>query len=270
MAKRDSKTAQLLESLRELKGQSIDPISLEEHLRDYCNRTGNKVKGYGSDLDDHDIRSGADYTKKLYRDKKSGLSDFMEYDRKTGTYYVYDYDDAERGDKGYWPGWIDNYIKDPIRGVTNTIGSSRRGGFDLKGFIFSPLGLVLLVIAVCVILYELVGPAVYNFIMNGPFFKILLIILAIAAVMAVLRSARGWPGGIKFVVLLVIGLVLLYSVVGPAVYSFLMSGALFKILCLVIAGAAVIGIIKADLGWPIGVKIAVIAVIWLVLKSEVL
>ena len=99
---------------------------------------------------------------------------------------------------------------------------------------------------------------------------ILLIILAGAAVVAILKSARGWPSGVKFVVILVIGLVLLYSVVGPAIYAFLMSGILFKLLCLVIAVAAVVGILKADLGWPIGVKIVVIIVILAVLKSEVL
>ena len=110
----------------------------------------------------------------------------------------------------------------------------------------------------------------YSFIMNGPFFKILLIILAGAAVVAILKSARGWPSGVKFTVILVIALVLLYQLVGPAIYSFLMSGALFRIICLVIAVATSIGILKGNIGWPIGVKLVVIIVIWTVLKSEVL
>lgn len=140
---------------------------------------------------------------------------------------------------------------------------------SLRDILFSPLGVVLAVIAVCIFLYEVVGPAAYAFIMDGPFFKILLMILAGAAVVAILKSARGWPSGVKFVVILVIGLVLLYSVVGPAIYAFLMSGILFKLICLVIAVAAVVGILKADMGWPIGVKIVVIIVILAVLKSEV-
>ena len=48
------------------------------------------------------------------------------------------------------------------------------------------------------------------------------------------------------------------------------SGALFRIICLVIAVAASIGIFKGDLGWPIGIKLVVIAVIWVVLKDQVL
>lgn len=171
-------------------------------------------------------------------------------------------------DQGYWKGMA-TFYGDKIRGGGRDRRSHRHQK-SLKEILFSPLGVVLAVIAVCIFLYEVVGPAMYSFIMNGPFFKILLIILAGAAVVAILKSARGWPSGVKFVVILVIGLVLLYSIVGPAIYSFLMSGALFKILCLLIGAAAVVGILKADMGWPIGVKLVVIVVIWLVLKSEVL
>ena len=163
---------------------------------------------------------------------------------------------------------------DPDIGGRGSRRSRRVGGYrerkSLREILFSPLGVVLAVIALCIFLYEVLGPKVYAFIMNGPFFKLLLIVLAGAAVVAILKSARGWPSGVKFVVILVIGLVLLYSVVGPAIYAFLMSGILFKLICLVIAAAAVIGILKADLGWPIGVKIVVIIVILAVLKSEVL
>lgn len=159
---------------------------------------------------------------------------------------------------------------DPIGGGGRRRRDPYRERKSLREILFSPLGVVLAVIAVCIFLYEVVGPAAYAFIMDGPFFKILLIILAGAAVVAILKSARGWPSGVKFVVILVIGLVLLYSVVGPAIYAFLMSGILFKLLCLVIAAAVVVGILKADLGWPIGVKIVVIIVILAVLKSEVL
>ena len=270
MARKNSKADQLHEVIDQNKGRWIGAEELEEQQRRFGKKTGRDVKGFGKNINNNDINSSANYTNRLYNDERSGLRDKMYYDSDSDSYYIYS--DAERGyeDTPYWPGWFDNYIKRPIKGITNSIGGRGRGGFDLHDFIFSPMGIVLLVIAVCVILYKLVGPAVYSFIMDGPFFKILLIILAVAAVWAILRSSINWPGGIKFVVLLVIGLVLLYSVVGPAVYSFLMSGALFKIICLVIAGAAVIGIIRADLGWPIGVKIAVIAVIWLVLKSEVL
>ena len=93
----------------------------------------------------------------------------------------------------------------------NPIGGGGRGGRDrrnpyrerksLREILFSPLGVVLAVIAVCIFLYEVVGPAAYAFIMDGPFFKILLIILAGAAVVAILKSARGWPSGVKFVVI---------------------------------------------------------------------
>lgn len=162
-------------------------------------------------------------------------------------------------------------------GIRWPIGGGGRGGRNsyrerksLRELLFSPLGVVLAVIAVCIFLYEVVGPAMYAFIMDGPFFKILLIILAGAAVAAILKSARGWPSGVKFVVILVIGLVLLYSIVGPAIYAFLMSGALFKIICLVIGVAASIGILKGNMGWPIGVKLVVIVVIWAVLKDQVL
>lgn len=165
---------------------------------------------------------------------------------------------------------------DPTPGPRKPIGGDRdrrnpyRERKSLREILFSPLGVVLAVIAVCIFLYEVVGPAAYAFIMDGPFFKILLILLAGAAVVAILKSARGWPAGVKFVVILIIGLVLLYSVVGPAIYSFLMSGVLFKLICLVIAVAAIIGILKANMGWPIGVKIVVIIIILAVLKSEVL
>jgi len=282
MAKRqNNKQDQIEHVIDKNKGRWIDAIELEAQQREYGRKIGRNVKGFGNDINNNDINSSANYTNRLYNDKKTGLNNMMEYDAETDSYYIYRDDERPGGysprrsdsdDKGYWPGYVEHY-GNKIKGVFRGIGGGSRsygGGFDFKSFIFSPLGLVLLVIAVCVILFELVGPAVYSFIMDGPFFKILLIILAIAAVMAIVRSSNNWPSGVKFVVLLVIGLVLLYSIVGPAVYSFLMSGALFKIICLVIAGAAVIGILKADLGWPIGIKIVVILVIWLVIKSEVL
>jgi len=254
VAKRqNNKEDQLKHVIDNNKGRWISAQELEEQQREYGRRIGKNVKGFGKDINKNDINSSAAYTKRLYNDERTGLRDRMEYDRETDSYYIYDDDNSGRGRGGF-----------KIPDITPI------GDINPRGCLCSPIGLVALVIAICVILYELVGPAVYSFIMDGPFFKILLIILAIAAVMAILRSANNWPSGVKFVVLLVIGLVLLYSIVGPAVYSFLMSGALFKIICLVIAGAAVIGIIRADLGWPIGVKIVVIAVIWLVIKSEVL
>lgn len=171
-------------------------------------------------------------------------------------------------DQGYWKGMA-TFYGDKMRGNGRS-GRSHRQSRSLKEILFSPLGVVLAVLALCVFLYKVVGPAMYSFIMNGPFFKILLIILAGAAVVAVLKSARGWPSGVKFAVILIIALVLLYSVVGPAIYSFLMSGALFRIICLVIGVAASIGILKGNLGWPIGIKLAVIVVIWVVLKDQVL
>lgn len=299
MGKTLHKAAMMKEFIKSGKGDFTNWQELEQQMKDYVRdngihipsgRNGNYVTNdiYGGMKRTQEILDGDPALRKLFdqaakkNQKDQGMDPTGLGDKKGGK-------GGKGGQKGgrtggrtdRGTGWGDtrpafdwDFGDDDDDGGRGRGRSKRMGGYrdrkSLKEILFSPLGVVLAVIALCIFLYEVVGPAAYEFIMNGPFFKILLIILAGAAVVAILKSARGWPSGVKFTVILVIGLVLLYSVVGPAIYAFLMSGILFKLICLVIAAAAVIGILKADLGWPIGVKIVVIIVILAVLKSEVL
>lgn len=72
------------------------------------------------------------------------------------------------------------------------------------------------------------------------------------------------PVGI--VIIAIVALVLIYKILGPAVYSFITSGAIFRVICFVLGGLATFGIVKSkNMGWPIYIKAIVIFVIWLVL-----
>lgn len=60
----------------------------------------------------------------------------------------------------------------------------------------------------------------------------------------------------------------IYMVFGEAIYSFITSGAIFKVICFVIAGFASFGIIKSkNLGWPIYIKALVLFAVWVVLLN---
>ncbi len=70
------------------------------------------------------------------------------------------------------------------------------------------------------------------------------------------------------VILAIIIIAVLYSLVGDTVWSFITSGAIFKLICFAIGALASIGILRAkNMGWPLPIKLVVIIVIWVVLVN---
>ena len=69
-------------------------------------------------------------------------------------------------------------------------------------------------------------------------------------------------------IIAVVVLVLIYKILGPAVYAFITSGAIFKLICFAIGGFASYKILTSkNMGWPIYIKLGVLFVIWLVLLN---
>lgn len=75
-------------------------------------------------------------------------------------------------------------------------------------------------------------------------------------------------GGTGKVILAIIIVAVLYSLVGDTVWSFITSGAIFKLICFAIGVLASIGILRAkNMGWPLPIKLVVIIVVWVVLLN---
>ncbi len=73
-------------------------------------------------------------------------------------------------------------------------------------------------------------------------------------------------GGFFKVIVGIIIVVLLYKAVGDDVWSFLTSGAIFRVICFAIAAFVSYKILRSkNMGWPLPVKLVVLFVIWLVL-----
>ncbi len=74
------------------------------------------------------------------------------------------------------------------------------------------------------------------------------------------------PLGILIAIALIFTFI--YIVFGEAIYSFITSGAIFKVICFAIAGLASFGIIRSkNLGWPIYIKALVLFAVWVVLLN---
>ena len=75
-------------------------------------------------------------------------------------------------------------------------------------------------------------------------------------------------GGSGKVILAIVILVLIYKLVGDTVWSFITSGALFRLICFSIAAFVSYKILKSkNMGWPLPIKLVVLFVIWLVLTK---
>lgn len=75
-----------------------------------------------------------------------------------------------------------------------------------------------------------------------------------------------FSGGVGKVILAIFAVVLLYKLVGDTVWEFLTSGAIFKVICMAIGALVSYAIFRAkNMGWPFGVKLVVVIVIWVVL-----
>ena len=155
----------------------------------------------------------------------------------------------------------------------------RPGGFDVpSGSLFSwikdHLLLIMLVIALLMFLSK-GGLRTVSRLVSGLVSGLLPVALGAAALFGIIylirRGSFGFFRDVKLKPLLIVvaviaGLVFLYEALGPAAYAIVMNGGLAKLLFFVFALAATIGILKSkNMGWPIGVKLVVIAVFWLVL-----
>ena len=63
-------------------------------------------------------------------------------------------------------------------------------------------------------------------------------------------------------------IVLIYKILGPAVYSFLTSGVPFKLICFAIGGFLSYKMLRSkNMGWPLPIKLIALFVIWVVLLN---
>lgn len=75
-----------------------------------------------------------------------------------------------------------------------------------------------------------------------------------------------FKGGVGKVILAIVVVVLLYKLVGDTVWNLLTDGAIFKFICMAIAAVVTYAIFRAkNMGWPFGIKLVVVIVIWVVL-----
>lgn len=247
-----------------------DAVQFEQKLRDYIRWRGDIAvfDQRGNNILENDITNAAEYTKTLLR---KYFSSDLEYDNgvfipkgtrprpKPGPGGDFpdapDFDDDfdDNSDPGSWP---------------------RPGGFGVpSGALFSWLKdhllLVILVLALLMFLSK-GGLRMVTGLVSG----LLPVALGAAALFGIIylirRGSFGFIRNVKLKpVLIVVGIILalifLYKALGPAAYAIVMNGGLTKLLFFVFALAATIGILKSkNMGWPIGVKLVVIAVFWLV------
>lgn len=70
------------------------------------------------------------------------------------------------------------------------------------------------------------------------------------------------------VILAIVAIAVLYKLVGPTVWGFITSGAMFKLICFALGALASFGILRSKkMGWPLPIKLIVLAVIWVVLLN---
>lgn len=232
-----------------------DAVQFEQQLRDYIRWRGDIAvfDQRGNNILENDITNAAEYTKTLLR---KYFSNDLKYDPASRIFIPKgpDDDSVDDVDRAPWP---------------------KSGGFDIpSGSLFPWLKEhLLLVILVLALLMFLSKGGLRK--LTGLVSGLLPVALGAAALFGIIylirRGSFGFFRGVKpkpvlIAIGIVVALTLLYKVLGPAAYAAVMNGGLAKLLFFVFVLAATIGILKSkNMGWPIGVKLVVIAVFWLVL-----
>lgn len=237
-------------------------IAFEEQLRDYISWRGDiEVRDYkGNNILYNDIANAASYTESLLR---KNFSNVFEYDKRTKTFSKKG--SGNRGGRqsqgarqGGYSGSGFDASWDKCDGDGGSSDYTHGGG--LFSWIGGHTGLVVGLIVALAILAKL------------GFRNILPVALGVGALVGLILLIR--RGSLDFFrnvqlnpVLIIFGiilaLVLFYRFVGPAAYEAIMNGGLAKLLFLAFTVWASIAILKSkNMGWPIGIKLVVIAVLW--------
>ncbi len=83
-------------------------------------------------------------------------------------------------------------------------------------------------------------------------------------------KSRGSSGAspVGMILIIAVVLVLIYKIVGPSVYSFLTSGAPFRLICFAIGGFISYKMLRSkNMGWPLPIKLIALFAIWVVLLN---
>ena len=246
-------------------------VQFEQQLRDYIRWRGDIAvfDQRGNNILENDITNAAEYTKTLLR---KNFSNDLEYDN--GIFIPKGTRPRPKPGPGRNfpddPDFDDDFDPDPR---PNPIGFDLPSG-SLFPWIKDHLLLVILVIAL-LMFFSKGGLRTVSRLVSGLVSGLLPIALGAAALFGIIylirRGSFGFFRDVKLKPLLIVvaviaGLVFLYEALGPAAYAIVMNGGLAKLLFFVFALAATIGILKSkNMGWPIGVKLVVIGVFWLVL-----
>ena len=204
MAKRSKKSylEEYSETLGWRKFKSV--ADLEQGFNSWMRSMGYDFQTYGKNFSDSGFYEGADYTMSLLKKdkdlmRKFGLSEEDLVKSKP------DFRDVT--DKPY--SLLNQFKHYGNQGHNfRQRGDIRKKG--LKGAANGFSGKIILIAIACIILYALLGDTVYNFIMSGAIFKIILIGLCSLITFGILKSKNmGWPLPIKLVVIFVFWLVVL-------------------------------------------------------------
>lgn len=231
-------------------------VEFEEQLREYIRWRGDIIvlDQKGNNILDNDIEHAAAYSRTLLIRYFPEVIKKPKYPDPDPNFD--DGDDDPHPDP--WPNPIDF---DPPSG-------------SLFPWIKDHLPLIILIIALLMFLSK-GGLRTVSRLVSGLVSGLLPIALGAAALFGIIylirRGSFGFFRDVKLKPLLIVvaviaGLVFLYEALGPAAYAIVMNGGLAKLLFFVFALAATIGILKSkNMGWPIGIKLVVIGVFWLVL-----
>lgn len=192
-------------------------VQAEHSFWSFLDRKGYSVRGRdGKRIQDHEASHSADYTRSIWQDLTGRSGGSRGASRRSSGTYAEDEDFSRRGG-GYH---VLGHFGLPSLGGSRSGGGRRsgRGGCDGDGYgggsyggrrsIPGPLLVALAVLGLCLLIYLLLGAAIYDYLMGGAFFGIVVLILCGCITVGVLRSKKmGWPIGVKLVVLAVIWLV---------------------------------------------------------------
>ena len=157
---------------------------------------------------------------------------------------------------GYFPNFF-GYIKHRTR--------TGLGSFSLSGLVSSPFGKILLILAALVLVYCLFGEGIYSVLTSGIFFKIILGVIGLLAVLGFVRA--NIPVGVKAMIIFALVVVGVYEIAGPEIYAFLTSGIVFKGILTVLAIGGSAALLFAKINMPFLVRLGVLAAVWLAILS---
>ena len=254
-----SKKSLLIEFARSTGGSQFRTVEdLERSFSQWLQGSGRRLVTFGRDYFDNEFEGSVDYTVDLFEKDPElmsyfgfGYDDLEDTKYRTGYYerkhsrssgnrrasnqrnnYGYDEDDyygqrsgsgnrrSSTGGKSGSSGrkkssnYYDSYslsgqFKSYLDGIKNA-GRGRGGSFSFSQFFKSPIGIAIIAIVALVLIYKILGPAIYNFITSGAIFRVICFVLGGLATFGIVKSKNmGWPIYIKAIVIFVIWIVLL-------------------------------------------------------------